>query len=719
VAGTKSFRRYSTFAISKVCLNVSETDLKLVQVPTTPIAERRTSMALCNYGLLIGKITGIRETQGRKPHWLLMVQPGDSTHPSYRVALNLPAVQPTGHSEIEYQIVTFKDNDPLPIELRRLGGKRGTGSLLLADGKVAIPRLSYTDEKNLREWKHLDKWGFPSEPRRARKSPPPQKLDLLRQTIRDAGRENALVAVFGTGAPTDHRTGISPATGFTGIDNVHMNQGAFNRTGGTPHYFENGPEQDGGIVILSDSGAKGVFIKFRSQTVQTDAQGRPTITRIPEIDSVPARVRRAILTRIPGESLRPVGAAVAPARPAPRTPGIQNPNGYVFADFDPNDATGKFIPDDDSTERNSPYAVQQSQGTTRGRVPVPRANPVMTLESVVGKNPPGYASDNTGESIAFDVIGDSGAPSQQKLAGYETKVADLMARDAAASPPAFMFHVGDVVYFYGEEDYYYSQFYDPFRAYPAPIFAVPGNHDGITYNQSMVSLAAFQQAFCAEKPGRWSGSGGILRTAMTQPGVYFTLDAPLVSIIGLYSNCGESLGFLDAQQLQFLYQELVRLKALRKNGLPAVLLAIHHFPRWFPGQKDPTSDAIDAACNKAGFWPDAVICGHAHLYQRVIRPNAGKNGHNMPYVLSGSGGYGITPSEEEGKQYMQKIGVKNDMSNDQGSVFFEPGYVRATVTNPSKGDATIKFEYRSVKPLSSGPDDSCVVNLGSSPYANG
>ena len=27
-----------------------------------------------------------------------------------------------------------------------------------------------------------------------------------------------------------------------------------------------------------------------------------------------------------------------------------------------------------------------------------------------------------------------------------------------------------------------------------------------------------------------------MRSAMTQPGVYFTLDAPMVSIIGLYSN---------------------------------------------------------------------------------------------------------------------------------------------------------------------------------------
>jgi hypothetical protein len=351
--------------------------------------------------------------------------------------------------------------------------------------------------------------------------------------------------------------------------------------------------------------------------------------------------------------------------------------------------------------------MARSSGHTRGPVPTPRGYPLLDLKTVVGDSPAGYRKDSTGESIAFDVIGDSGAPSQQKLDAFEVKVTELMARDAAASPPAFLFHVGDVVYFYGEEDYYYSQFYEPFRAYPAPIFAIPGNHDGITYSDSMVSLDAFQKAFCALKPDRWSGSGGILRSTMTQPGVYFTLDAPLVSVIGLYSNCGESFGWLDEQQLLFLYQELTRLKKLRKNGLPAVLLAIHHFPRWFPDQnpKDPTSTAIDATCQKAGLWPDAVICGHAHLYQRVVRQDIGQD---VPYVLSGAGGYAISPLEEVGKTFMSGIAASGTRLS---RVLNESGYVRATVTNPARGDATLRFEYHSVKQTSNEPDDVCTVNL--------
>lgn len=674
-------------------------------------------MALHAYGLLIGKITGFRQPRGREPHWLLMVQPGDPHHPPYRVALNVPASQPEDHSEIEYQIVDLKPDRPLLRKLRKLAGKSGTHSFLLADEDRSMPRLSYDKGDN------FDAWGFPSEPKgppKDGKRNPPQNLRALQSALSDAAKTNALVAVFGTGSPMDHRTGASAATGFTGIDNVHMNQGAFNRTNGTLHYLENGHAQDGGLIVLSAAGAKGIFIKFRSQTMHTDKRGHPTVTGIPEIDSVPAHIREAIMPKIPGEAkaraaathARSLSAAAAPAVAAAPSPGAQNASGYVFADFDSEDASGGFIPDNDGNTYNTPIVQKQSKGTTRGPVPVPRANPVMDLASVVGTSPLGYVNSNGSESIAFDVIGDSGAPSQSKLTGFEMKVADLLARDAAASPPAFMYHVGDVVYFYGEKEYYYSQFYDPFRAYPAPIFAIPGNHDGVIYDASMVSLADFQSAFCAAKPGRWAGSGGILRSAMTQPGVYFTLEAPLVSIIGLYSNCGESLGWLDAQQLAFLYKELVRLKAARQNGSPAVILAIHHFPRWFPGQskKDPNSTAIDAACAKAGFWPDAVICGHAHLYQRVVRQTVGTKKQDVPYVMSGAGGYGISPQEEVDKAYMQKIGAQ-DKGNQLGCVVNESGYVRATVTKPAKGNPTLKFEYRSVKPASSLPDDSCTLDL--------
>jgi len=671
-------------------------------------------MPLHGYGLLIGKVVSSRPQRQGTPHWLLMVQAGTPNHPPYRVAVNLQSTAQKNESDLQYQIVKFDARraagSALIAKLKRIGM---TLSFLTKASDPDLPALDFVRGGFLDPKKFLD---LP-----ARSNPLHNAFEKALGEITSGKAPESLVAVFGTGYPVDPVTKRSVPTGFTGVENIHMNQGARNLVNSGPYYLENGPNQDGGLIFLSPSGATGFFVKFRDQTVDTDAEGNPTDTGVAEIDKTPPAVRRAIMpvyrrrlmmaarrrdarrTATPGAARRSPGAAASP-KPAP---GKQNANGYLFADLDPNDAAGKYIPDDDSGTFKTPYVMERSSGHTRGPVPAPRSYPTMDLSTVTGANPQGYTATSSGKSIAFDIVGDSGAPSEQKLNEYEVKVTQLMSRDAAASPPAFLFHVGDVVYFYGEQDYYYSQFYEPFRAYPAPIFAIPGNHDAITFNDTMVSLGPFQKAFCADTPGRWDGAGAILRSTMTQPGVYFTLNAPLVSIIGLYSNCGESFGWCDDQQLMFLYQELTRLKKLRNGGLPAVILAIHHFPRWFPEQKpkDPNSVAIDAACKKAGFWPDAVICGHAHLYQRVVRQDTGQD---IPYLVIGAGGYAVNPGQEVGKQHMKEIAAQGKRLS---FLRFESGYARATVSSPANGDPTLRFEYRSVKPAGNGPDDICTVNL--------
>jgi hypothetical protein len=42
-------------------------------------------------------------------------------------------------------------------------------------------------------------------------------------------------------------------------------------------------------------------------------------------------------------------------------------------------------------------------------------------------------------------------------------------------------------------------------------------------------------------------------------------------------------------------------------------------------------------------WPDALLSGHAHLYQRFTRV---VNGRQVPYIASGSGGYAATPPQQ-------------------------------------------------------------------------
>ena len=261
--------------------------------------------------------------------------------------------------------------------------------------------------------------------------------------------------------------------------------------------------------------------------------------------------------------------------------------------------------------------------------------------------------------IVFHAVGDTGAA---KPTGpvTEARVADLMAADVAAGgplAPAFFFHLGDVVYHFGEGQFYYDQFYEPFRAYDRPIFAIPGNHDGMVFGPNadvakIPTLQAFVRNFCAATPGPSPDAGGLVRSVMTQPGVYFTLDAPFVSIIGLYSNVLEGPGVISSEggkypipddQLNFLATELTRLKPLRQAGERAVIVAVHHPPLSVDSKSGGTkglSNDIDAACNQAGLWPDAVLSGHAHLYQRFTRQ---VNGRQIPYVVSGSGGFAATP----------------------------------------------------------------------------
>jgi hypothetical protein len=96
---------------------------------------------------------------------------------------------------------------------------------------------------------------------------------------------------------------------------------------------------------------------------------------------------------------------------------------------------------------------------------------------------------------------------------------------------------------------------------------------------------------------------------------------------------------LGDDQLTFLIAELRRLKPKRERGERAVILACHHPPTSVDEEHGGTlglSNDIDQAAKDADLWPDAVLSGHAHLYQRFTRRTADRE---IPYVVSGSGGY--------------------------------------------------------------------------------
>ena len=86
-------------------------------------------MELGGYGLLIGKITGSRPQRRGNPHWLLVMQPGDPDHPSYRIAVNLQTTEKKKAPELQYQIIDFnrrstKAGDALIKALTKLAPTR-------------------------------------------------------------------------------------------------------------------------------------------------------------------------------------------------------------------------------------------------------------------------------------------------------------------------------------------------------------------------------------------------------------------------------------------------------------------------------------------------------------------------------------------------------------------------------------------------------------------
>ncbi len=293
-------------------------------------------------------------------------------------------------------------------------------------------------------------------------------------------------------------------------------------------------------------------------------------------------------------------------------------------------------------------------------IPAPRGGtePVLTLEQVWGPMLGAGKVDAITKAgqIVFHSVGDTGnikAPTDESL------VADAAQADLASSPadaaPAFFFHLGDVVYSFGEAQYYYDQFYEPWRTYQNPILGLAGNHDGLVYSGDPApTLDAWLRNFCATTPVMTPESGGLIRTAMIQPGVFYTFDAPFVRILAIYSNVLEDPGVISTEgntrptlndtQLTFLQTALNRCKTEKYAG--AVIIAVHH-PPYTAGTTHGGSPRmlqdLDNAATAAGFWPHAVFSGHAHNYQRFTRTlNPATSGAtNIVYMVAGHGGHGL------------------------------------------------------------------------------
>jgi predicted phosphodiesterase len=267
-------------------------------------------------------------------------------------------------------------------------------------------------------------------------------------------------------------------------------------------------------------------------------------------------------------------------------------------------------------------------------------------------------------------------------------IADEMATDygpgAGGVNPAFLFHLGDVIYGPDKAAHYGDRFYRPYRHYPGKIIAIPGNHDGeVKSPVDDPSLKDFIANFCAPEAvvPQAASDSGIYRETMTQPGIYWMLDAPFARIIGLYSNRLENPGYLqgttkghtDLAQIQWLQKTLTTIaKAKDKKAL---IIATHHPPYSQSGHSgsQEMNQTIDDACTKAGVTPDLFLSGHAHNFQRYTRHIDGKQ---VPYIVVGTGGM---PPQPVVSASGQPVGGNAQLTYD--SAVSSYGYLYVTVSS--------------------------------------
>ena len=423
------------------------------------------------------------------------------------------------------------------------------------------------------------------------------------------------------------------------------------------------------------------------------------------------------------DGARPPATGPWPARPTSRP---------LFAEPEPTPDPGTFKVKHTS-DTASYHAIDELNREHKLHplpFPPPRggAEPVLSLAKSLGGDEEAQKAIeriSARGKIVFHAGGDCGSTSGPK---NQNQITDKLLGDFHESHPAelpqFALLLGDIVYSFGEAKYYYDQFYEPYRDYPAPILAAAGNHNGMLSPETHVaSLDAYLRNFCADDFRVSPDALTLSRTAQVQPGVFFTLEAPFVRILVLYSNMLEDPGVIadngehiGDSQIRFLEEALSRVK---REGFKGALLFAHHHPPYTAshggsrhgGSPDMLAQ-MDEVCRKTGVWPHAVLAGHAHNMQRFTRFR--DDGTQIPYVTCGNMGHNVQSlsRKSSGTIRVPQIVQKADRGQDQ--VVFERyddinyGYLRVVVTAKQ-----LRIEYHAASdgPHVKSPDDSVTIDI--------
>ncbi|WP_301926891.1 metallophosphoesterase [Ferruginibacter sp.] len=244
------------------------------------------------------------------------------------------------------------------------------------------------------------------------------------------------------------------------------------------------------------------------------------------------------------------------------------------------------------------------------------------------------------EKIIFHMVGDTGSLRNPEFTRLVANAMALQCAESENQPPQFLYHLGDVVYNHGEVTEYDRQFFIPYQQYPGPIFAIPGNHDS-DVNPAAVqpykSLEPFVKVFCSpvQQPVDFSLIKD--RPSMTQPNIYWTMETPLATIIGLYTNVPK-YGIVTKEQRTWFAEELVT--AGKQQPDKMLIVCMHHSP--YSADINHSSsiamiEFLEETFFQTGVRPDAVFSGHVHSYQRFLKTYP--DGFTTTYIVAGAGGY--------------------------------------------------------------------------------
>lgn len=320
------------------------------------------------------------------------------------------------------------------------------------------------------------------------------------------------------------------------------------------------------------------------------------------------------------------------------------------------------------------------------------------------------------DEITFHLVGDTGSfkdlDAQQRIAGEVVKNAHR------GKPIDFLYHLGDIVYHHGEESEYSQQFFEPYEEYPGPIFAIAGNHDADINPYAEVpyrSLDAFMQVFCNSEKKTIPFSNGSARKSMNQPYIYWTLETPLATIIGLYGNVAK-FGLIDVKQREWFINELKN--AGLEQDEKAILIAVHQSP--FSADTNHGSslymiDFLESAYQEAGVIPDMVFSGHVHNYQRFHKTY--ENEKVVPYIVAGAGGYAIlhsiaqinNPQVSGDHEYFDSVKLDNFCEDKHG--FMKLNLKRSAHGLKVRGDYFVVSKIESSEELKTSLFDSFEFSL--------